>query len=125
MYAAIAEQSAGLAAKRNNAGSDKPKPINTPPTTGPRIDPNRPMPYAQPAPVARMNVWKIIPGGASPPPCPQIRKKPAKNTSEIKTTSELADQPIDAMHKTATVKLAEMAITPYRSKKRPTNRHPA
>ena len=56
MKTATAQHAAGIAAQTKSAGIESFMPMSTPPTTGPRIDPMRPIPSAQPAPVERTNV---------------------------------------------------------------------
>jgi hypothetical protein len=45
-----AQHAPGIAAQTKSHGIDSFMPMSTPPITGPRIDPMRPMPNAQPAP---------------------------------------------------------------------------
>jgi hypothetical protein len=53
---ATAQHAPGIAAQTKSHGVDRFMPISTPPITGPRIDPMRPMPNAQPTPEERTKV---------------------------------------------------------------------
>ena len=53
---ATAQHAPGIAAHTKSHGMGSFIPMSTPPITGPRIDPMRPMPSAQPAPDERTNV---------------------------------------------------------------------
>src|ERR1700722_13011891 len=95
---ATADHITGIEAQRNSPCSDKFSLIKNPPTTGPRIEPKRPMPYAHPAPVARTYVGYIMPGSTSSDTCAPIRKVPAKNTKAInKKTFSLPKYPMEIM----------------------------
>jgi len=120
-----AQHAPGIAAQTKSHGIDSFTPMSTPPITGPRMDPMRPMPNAQPAPDERTKVGYIVPASALRPIWPPSKHIPEMNTVLMSRYSGIATAPISTTKGIEMMNAITMEIIPTRSKSRPTMRLPS